>query len=116
MTSEAVELDDAEFGGTFAHPMTPVVDSPIGPAASACARGILRSRGGNQEFRLELSSTYASGDRPYVHFLFWYGVPNVYLVIVASQEIGVTGYHRLDLNEKYGLPSPKDDVWWPQES
>ena len=77
--------------------------------------GILEARGGVAPGKKpELTNAYASRDGRHAHFLFWYGVPNVYVVLVmAMPERSSFGHHRLDLNEKYGLPVPPDPTWWP---
>ena len=63
----------------------------------------------------DLSNTYVSTDGRHAHLLYWYGVPNVYFVVVLTlPDESVAGHHRLDLNEKYGLPQPSDPTWFPE--
>jgi hypothetical protein len=56
---------------------------------------------------VEIELSYASPDGRFQHLLFPEGRKNVYVVLVANVEEGcLLGHHRLDLNEKYGLPTP----------
>ena len=53
---------------------------------------------------IEIQDVYLNGNKSHTHMMFWYGKPNVYLVIVIDHEKdSVHGHHILDLNEKYGL-------------
>jgi hypothetical protein len=109
------ELSEAEFKATFADPMVPQDSVPFARAAKAYVDVAIASRhGAAPECEAELSKTYLCGDGRHAHLLFWYGVPNVYAVVVLSMPDGtILGHHRLDLNEKYGLPLPVDRTWWP---
>lgn len=84
-------------------------------ASLSVVEQVLEARGGDAPPREpELSRCYVSSDGQHGHLLFWYGVPNVYLVLVlALPGRSLIGHHRLDLNEKYGLPVPSDATWWP---
>jgi hypothetical protein len=110
------ELSETDFKATFG----PSMESSPPPqhlgAIVSYTEAVLASRGGEPPPREpELSDSYIGSDRRYRHFLFWYGVPNVYLVVVvavAEGEETVFGHHRLDLNEQYGLAIPSDPTWW----
>jgi hypothetical protein len=53
---------------------------------------------------IEIQHVYLNGNKSYTHVMFWYGEPNVYLVIVVDHSNdSVHGHHFLDLNEKYRL-------------
>ena len=109
------ELSEAEFNATFGSSMQPLEAPEASDASLAIVAQILEARGGEAPPREpELSHSYVSADGNYGHHLFWYGVPNVYVVIVqALPGRSMIGHHRLDLNEKYGLPAPSDPTWWP---
>jgi hypothetical protein len=109
------ELSEAEFNATFGSAMRPVAAPADLEASLAAVEQILEARGGDAPPREpELSHSYVGADGHHAHLLFWYGVPNVYVVIVlALPGRSIIGHHRLDLNEKYGLPVPSDPTWWP---
>ena len=112
--SNLAELSDEAFHATFGPRMIEIQVSAE-PAAllQATAADVLLNRAAQlEEVSLRLDRAYSADPGPYIHYLFWYGVTNVYLVLVAEATGGALyGYHRLDLNEKYGLPSPPDPVW-----
>jgi hypothetical protein len=89
------------------------VPSATASVLQSTAAELLLSRARDlDEVSLRLDRAYKADSGAYIHYLFWYGVANVYLVLVAESTTGeLRGYHRLDLNEKYGLSSPTDPVW-----
>ena len=109
-----VELPEAAFQATFGERMTGLEVAPVTAAVlQARAANVLLSRPPDlEEVSLRFDRAYRAEPGNCIHYLFWYGVPNVYLVLVAQADGDVLrGYHRLDLNKKYGLASPPDPVW-----
>jgi hypothetical protein len=108
------ELSDAEFHATYGQHMAALEVQQIAVAdLQSKAADLLLGRSPDlKEISLRFESAYRAEPGDHVHYLFWYGVPNVYLVLVGDARSGLLrGYHRLDLNEKYGLQSPLDPVW-----
>lgn len=116
MTRDNVqELTDTGFHSTFGRTMRPA-DARWPPSVfmDHVVRAINARRGVPAPRAPELTNTYVSDDDRHAHLLYGYGIPNVYLVVVLSlPEERVVGYHRLDLNQKYGLPPPADPTWFP---
>ena len=53
---------------------------------------------------MEIHEDYLSADEKYTHVLWFYGVKNVYLVIIINNVKGqIEGHYLLDLNVEYGL-------------
>ena len=101
------ELTDEEFHGTFAEPMRELGDDEEPPAIDIrnyVGRVIRLKRLPTSNDDIQLHNIYVNGTHTYTHVMFWYGVPNVYLVIVIENDgPRIHGHHILDLNEKYGL-------------
>jgi hypothetical protein len=110
------ELSELEYKATFGPSMKATPPPEELGRIKGYLSAVLASRGGQpppQEPKL--SEVYTGSDNQYRHLLFWYGVPNVYLVVVvalAGEGESIFGHHRLDLNEQYGLPVPSDPTWW----
>ncbi len=115
MAASLRELSETEFASTLAGPMRAERECPFAEAARVYTDLAIASRHGEPPRQPpELSNVYACADGRHMHLLFWYGVPNVYVVVVLEMPTGtIEGHHRLDLNEKYGLPRPIDQTWWP---
>ena len=101
------ELTDEEYHRTFAEPMHELGDDEDPPAINIrnyVGRVIRHKRLPTTNDDIRIHYFYENGTKTYTHVLFWYGVPNVYLVIVIENEgPRIHGHHILDLNEKYGL-------------
>jgi hypothetical protein len=55
----------------------------------------------------DVESVYRTGDDRFEHVLIPTSTNNVFLVVVVDLRAGdVHGHHVLNLNEKYGLPTP----------
>ena len=110
------ELSEPEYKATFGPSMTSTPPPEDLVSIVGYVRAVLASRGGQMPPQEpELGDVYTGSDERYRHLLFWYGVPNVYLVVVvalAGREETIFGHHRLDLNEQYSLPVPSDPTWW----
>ena len=107
------ELAETDFHATFAEPMKLAGSRWADSALGADVERIVRERRGIPAPRApELEKAYVAGDERHAHLLYWYGVPNVYFVVVLSlPSEAVVGFHRIDLNDKYGLPSVPDPCW-----
>lgn len=78
----------------------------------SAALSVLTARNAAIEIdEVTIQDSYELGGGAFFHHLVWYGVPNVYLVLVAGGGHMLRGFHRLDLNERYGLPPAMDAVW-----
>ena len=88
-----------------------VAGEPLAVLQTTAADVLLARAPHLEDVSLRLDGADKSDSGSYLHYLFWYGVANVYLVLVADEGGSLRGYHRLDLNEKYGLTSPPNPVW-----
>lgn len=109
MTLQLVELSDAGFHATFSQKMKETRD--LGFDDSLLDRYLellaLASPDLIDWSAIEMELSYVGTDKHFQHMLYPEGRKNVYLVIVAdliSQRIH--GHFVLDLNDKYGLPTP----------
>jgi hypothetical protein len=102
-------LDEERYLATYADPMRDVSEVQdaaldIWPYVRAIAAEDL------QGFILEdgaIYSVYRSGDNRFDHVNLSTLTPNVFLDIVVSRvNCEVYGHYLLNLNEKYGLPTP----------
>jgi hypothetical protein len=104
------ELNDSEFHATFAEPMRELKEGEVGvtlPLAEFVAEAIHKHQLPTTVEDIEIHHVYENGTGTYTHVLFWYGIPNVYLVAVIHHTgPSLYGYHVLDLNAKYGLNEP----------
>ena len=102
-------LTESEFQATFASPMREVssaVDATVDiwPYVAAIPRRDL------QGFEIVVGSVdhvYRADDDAYDHVLVPSETPNVFLTVVVDlKHCKVLGHHLLNLNEKYGQPTP----------
>jgi len=102
------ELSDEEFKATFSMPMR-FVEADASPPTVVNLRDYLSAcltdlRLPTTVKDIEIHYVYISGDEKYEHILFFYGVKNIYLVIVVDlKNATVFGHHILNLNAQYGL-------------
>ena len=106
-------LHDETFHATFAEPMRsaegdegpPCVD--IWPYIEAIPGDDLISFSVRGQ---DVECVWRTGDGRYDHVLIPTHTKNVYLVIVVDlEETRIFGHHVINLNEKYGLPTPGID-------
>ena len=101
------ELTYEQFNATFSNPMTDVAaDGPVPriQLEEYVEECITAHRLLTSWDAIEIHHVYRTGTGEFTHVLFWYGEPNVFLVVVvrnAGPE--VYGHHILDFGERYGL-------------
>jgi hypothetical protein len=109
---QTVLLSDTEFHATFAEPMRNItgVEREVTdiwpyyetiPPAELLPFVIVDAH---------VEYVYRSGDERFDHVLISTDIDNVFLVLVINlREREIIGHHVLNLNEKYGLKTPKLD-------
>jgi hypothetical protein len=107
---EIRELSQEEFLGTFCAPMRRLAADesyrPI-PLKDYVQQCILFLGLPTTTEDIEIHHVYVSGDKKHTHVLFYFGEPNVFLVIIVShQPDEIMGYRLLNLNKEYGLIGP----------
>jgi len=100
------ELTEAEFRATFVEPMHRMGEEesyrPI-PLKGYLSECVVELALPTTTQDIEIHHVYLNGDKTFTHVLFFFGKPNVYLVLVVDHKTdSVCGYRVLDLNEEYG--------------
>jgi hypothetical protein len=100
------ELSDSEFHATFAAPMRRLAADesfrpiPLGDYLSEC---ISHHALPTSLDDIQIEHVYVTGDQRHTHVLHYYGIRNLYLVIVVAHDAeSVLGHHFLNIDEKYG--------------
>jgi hypothetical protein len=101
------ELSKPEFRATFVMPMHRMGEEEsyrLIPLKNYLADCIYELSLPTTIEDIEIQHVYLNGDKTFTHVMFFFGKPNVYLVIVIDHgNDSVHGHHILDLNEEYGL-------------
>ena len=103
-------LDDGQFHATFAHKMQEVALDPAILADVLRAVGEIRGdhMDGFALDRILVEYVYRCDSGLFEHYLIPTTTKNVYLVLVRDRvQESFYGYRVLNLNTKYGLPTPK---------
>lgn len=102
------ELSEAEYKATFVALMrrcTPDEPPPVQLNLREYVAAVIATAGLPTTVEdIEIHHSYVPHGEKHTHVLFYFGVPNTYLVIVVDNVAAqVLGYLVLDLAEKYGL-------------
>jgi hypothetical protein len=111
--SELRELSDAEHHETLCSPMAETPDYRIVESRldDYCERWMDVLAGRHQVTDLYLEHVWLNAAETYEHIAFETNHQRVYLMIVHDLKArAVLGHHLLDINEKYGLPSPLKEL------
>ena len=111
--TELHELSDEEFQATFVMPMQDVPDRrvPDHDLDEYCEAWLDVLAGRYGVTGMDLEYVWVNGNDTYEHVVFETNHRRVYLVIVFDvHSAKIFGHHLLDINEKYGLPSPLSDL------
>jgi hypothetical protein len=107
------EMTDEEYHCTMVSPMREARDYRL-PESSLDAYceswiDVLAAKHGVTDLNIE--HIWVNGPESHEHIVFKTNHRRVYLVIVHDLHANrVAGHHLLDINEKYGLPSPLEEL------
>lgn len=101
------KLTDNKFQETFLPPMRFIEEDEesSGINLKKYVQKIIKNENLNTTIDdIEIHYVYHTSDEKYEHILFYFGISELYMVVVNNLETRkIMGYHMLDLIEKYGL-------------